>query len=298
MPTCVECGAEAAREDMYGAGVDLRCARCALRRRQAYAPPASRTLRVDGALTKILIVVVVVAFLWDSSAKRAQIPPAREYLAAAPGLVWDGEIWRLATSVLIHGGILHLVFNCYWLWRFGPSIEAWMGRPLYLAFCTLLATTSVASEIVVSLAMPIGLSGVVYGMFGILFAMRRQKDFAAALMDGPTVQLMIGWFFLCIVLTYAKIMPVANVAHAAGAILGYGIGWAVIQKRRWPALLAIVFAGVVVSASAVYMPWDYRYCRFRAEQAFARNDNQDAIDWFRRSQQAWNAPVAPPNELQ
>lgn len=298
MPTCVECGAEAPREEMYGAGTDLRCQRCAARRRQAYVQPASRPLRVDGVLTKAIIVFSVVAFLWDGISARARITPARNYLAAAPAAVWEGEVWRLATSVLIHGGILHLVFNGYWLWRFGASIEAWMGRWRYLGFCVLLATTTVSSEILVSLGMPVGLSGVVYGMFGLLFAMRRQKDFAAALMDPSTVQLLIGWFFLCIVLTYAKIMPIANVAHGAGAVLGYGIGWAALRKDRMAALVAMVLTAVIVSASSVYMPWDYRYCLYRADRSLAKNEGQQALEWFRRSQQAWNAPrIGPPNEL-
>ena len=37
--------------------------------------------------------------------------------------IWSGQLWRPLTSCLLHGDILHLVFNLYWLWIFGAVIE-------------------------------------------------------------------------------------------------------------------------------------------------------------------------------
>jgi GlpG protein len=43
-------------------------------------------------------------------------------------MIRRGELWRLFTSVLLHGSILHLVFNIYWFWVFGTSIEKVFGH--------------------------------------------------------------------------------------------------------------------------------------------------------------------------
>lgn len=307
MPKCVECGVDVPRESMFGAAGDLRCPQCASRRRQVYAPPVRRILRLDGYVTKAILAAAVLAFLGDRIAPGfnnpndpRRVPTPAEYLAARPTQVWDGEFWRLATSVLIHGGVLHLLFNGYWLWRFGPPIEAWMGRRLFIPFIALLASAPVAAEMLAHPSTPIGLSGVVYGMFGLLFALRRQKDFAAALMDHSTIQLMIGWFFLCILLTASDLMPVANVAHAAGAALGYAVGWAWRQRSRVPLTAAVVAVALLVSAAATYMPWDYNFCKYRAYKSFLANDHEGVRLWQRRAADAWNSqdrrPLAPDDE--
>ena len=45
-----------------------------------------------------------------------------------------GEYWRLWTVTLLHGDLLHLLFNMYALWLAGPIVERWYGRVRFLAF--------------------------------------------------------------------------------------------------------------------------------------------------------------------
>ena len=37
------------------------------------------------------------------------------------------ELWRLLTSVLLHGSFFHLAFNAYWMWAFGTLVENAFG---------------------------------------------------------------------------------------------------------------------------------------------------------------------------
>src|SRR5579871_5927648 len=113
MPPCQTCGAETAREEMYGAPDELRCRACA---QKSYAPfqIARRTpeRKIHTPVTLIAALAAVAATL---------------FYTADPVPVWQGQVWRLFTTVFPHVNILHLVFNLYWMWRFGQVVETWMG---------------------------------------------------------------------------------------------------------------------------------------------------------------------------
>ena len=48
--------------------------------------------------------------------------------------VADGEYWRLWTVTLLHGDLLHLLFNMYALYLAGPIVERWYGSLRFVAF--------------------------------------------------------------------------------------------------------------------------------------------------------------------
>jgi GlpG protein len=166
---------------------------------------------------------------------------------------WMGQIWRPLSSCLLHGNILHLVFNLYWLWVFGAVIEEVFGSARMLLLVIFLAFGSSLAQYAFS-GPGIGLSGVVYGLFGLLWALRRfDRRFIHAL-DDSTVHLLVGWFFLCIVATVANIMSVANVAHGSGAVLGAMLGYAIGEKNKhrkigYASLIAVSMAVIFAAAS-------------------------------------------------
>ena len=51
---------------------------------------------------------------------------------------FGGEYWRLLTSLFLHYGLLHLVFNLYALWIIGPGLERAIGSVRF-GLCYLLA---------------------------------------------------------------------------------------------------------------------------------------------------------------
>ena len=78
----------------------------------------------------------------------------------------------------------------------------------------------------------VGLSGVVYGLFGLLWVLSPRDERFHDVVDRRTVQLFVLWFAFCVFTTLAHILPVANIAHAAGAVLGVLVGFAVIAPDR------------------------------------------------------------------
>lgn len=144
---------------------------------------------------------------------------------------FHGEPWRLVTSAFLHADIFHLGFNLYWLWVLGSRVETAWGTLRTTALMAVLAAGSNMAEYAV-LDGGIGLSGVGYGLFGLVWVLEKRDSRFHGAIDRRTTEVFVVWFFLCIVLTAAKVMGVANFAHAAGWALGVLIGYAVTAESR------------------------------------------------------------------
>jgi membrane associated rhomboid family serine protease len=129
---------------------------------------------------------------------------------------WHGEPWRLITSIFPHVGFWHLVFNVYWLWVFGCLVENVYGSLRFLAVLLLFAIGSTAAEYAVG-QIGVGLSGVGYGLFGMVCVLSQKDERFRGAVDLQTIVLFCAWFFFCIFLTWAEILPVGNIAHGVGA---------------------------------------------------------------------------------
>jgi GlpG protein len=203
---------------------------------------------------------------------------------------FGAEPWRLLTSALPHVGILHLVFNLYWLWVFGSRIEEEWGHARTFGLFAALAIGSGAAEYAL-FSGGVGLSGVGYGLFGMLWvAGQRDSRFADAV-DQNTAMLFVGWFFLCIAATAADIMPVANVAHGAGAVLGGLIGLAVSSQGTRRTIFGLVTAAslvLMVLAGGVFRPalnisGGGVDLDIAAGEAFKRGDHERALELYQQT---------------
>lgn len=169
---------------------------------------------------------------------------------------FGSEPWRLVTSALPHVDIFHILFNLYWLWVFGTYVEEKWGHPFTFFLFVVLAAGSGAAEYAL-FSGGVGLSGVGYGLFGMLWIAGRRDDEHAEVVDDQTAMVFIGWFFLCIAATAVDAMNVANVAHGAGAVLGAIIGFAVSSRgaRRVAGAVATVTAlAAMIAAGGIFRP--------------------------------------------
>jgi GlpG protein len=129
------------------------------------------------------------------------------------------EPWRLFTSALLHGGMLHLVFNVLWIYELGTALELTLGqKKTAVLFAILTAASSLAQQLIDDQG--IGLSGLVYGLFGTLWVAKKRGLPVGRLLSEPITRLFVAWFFIAILLDYFGWMRIGNVAHAAGAIAG------------------------------------------------------------------------------
>lgn len=83
-----------------------------------------------------------------------------------PVAIAQGEWWRLLTATLLHGSILHLLFNMYALYWLGPQLERSLGHVRFAALYVLSALGgSVASYWFSDLrTVSVGASGAIFGL--------------------------------------------------------------------------------------------------------------------------------------
>jgi len=85
----------------------------------------------------------------------------------------DGEWWRLLSPVLVHGSLLHLAFNMYFLYLVGPLVEQVYGSARFLVLYLLTAATaSLASYLLGGPGASVGASGALFGLCGVLLVGR------------------------------------------------------------------------------------------------------------------------------
>ena len=154
-------------------------------------------------------------------------------------MISRGEFWRLLTSMFPHVSALHLIFNIYWLWVFGTLVEEIYGASKTMGLILLFAVGPNALEYGFASG-GVGLSGVGYGLFGLLWILSRRDERFRDAIDNRTIQLFVGWFFFCVVLTYTNVVNVGNIAHGAGAFLGILIGWAITLPEHRPVLIGSI----------------------------------------------------------
>ncbi len=53
----------------------------------------------------------------------------------------------ILTSMFLHGGWLHIIFNMWFLWIFGDNIEDYLGHFTYLIFYLLCGTAAALTQI-------------------------------------------------------------------------------------------------------------------------------------------------------
>lgn len=82
--------------------------------------------------------------------------------------VWEGEYWRLGTATLLHGNLLHLVFNAALLYYAGRTVERAVGPARFLLAYSLAALGgAVTYQAFSGVGAGLGASGAILGVVGV-----------------------------------------------------------------------------------------------------------------------------------
>ena len=177
--------------------------------------------------TYVLIAINVLVFLADSllAASGAGVQgmgPLTLFGAKSNQAILAGQYWRFITPLFLHGGILHLGFNSYFLYIVGRQIERAYGHSRFLALYFVSGFAATIASFALSRADSIGASGALFGIIGawlpllyrnqhVLGNTRRQ---IRSIVQVIAINLLIG------------LTPgIDNWAHLGGLVGGVVLGW-------------------------------------------------------------------------
>jgi GlpG protein len=190
-----------------------------------------------GPLTMGLMFICVAVYIYEAVSGQRIFSRVLSFTTPASMQAGDpllaikhGQVWRLFTPALLHGGPLHLLFNVIWLRQLGSMIEYHEGTLNFAIQVLVYGVVGNALQYFIG-GNPffLGMSGVVYGLFGFMWICAKHDPRRAYVLDKETVVLMIAWFALCFT---GIIGPIANFAHAGGLLSG--MLWASIVSRAIP----------------------------------------------------------------
>ena len=243
------------------------------------------------SVTVILIIVNVVAFLLQSAsylmfpaASAHSIPPTDHLFALSlDGLKQDHYFWQLITFQFMHGGIVHLLLNCWMLYVFGRAVEEVLGGRKLLVLYLTSGILGGLLHVLGALVWPSHLGGEVVGasagVFGLVAA------FATLYPERPLTLLL---FFILPVNMRAKYLLLGSALLAVyGIVFPFG-------GIAHAAHLGGMFMGIAYIREIVH--WQWNWLNFRRPprrvppREMVRVNAGEASVWLRR-------PPATPEEL-
>ncbi len=132
----------------------------------------------------------------------------------------DGEWYRLVTSTFLHLGLLHIAFNMYALYLFGPLLEQLYGHIDYLIIYFLCGIGGSVMTILFAPEVPAaGASGAIFGLFGLAFVVSRRRH----LLLGPQARAMLSQVGALLVVNLVFTFAVPGISwtgHIGGLLVG------------------------------------------------------------------------------
>jgi GlpG protein len=137
---------------------------------------------------------------------------------------------RMLTPILLHGGLVHLVFNMLWTWELGPRIERAQSTLMLALTIVVLALVSNTVQYLYGGSRNFGgMSGVVYGLFSYIWMWQLIEPRKGLSLPGSLILFMVASL---VVMTLLDLQMIANEAHLGGFAAGivYGAITAIISR--------------------------------------------------------------------
>lgn len=120
-------------------------------------------------VTNVIVWIAMVAA--GAKILASPIPMLYEWGANATSAVQDGQVWRLLSSMFLHGNVFHLVINMAALVSAGLIVERLYGHRLFslIYFSSGIVGSALSLHFASQTTVAVGASGAIFGVTGALF---------------------------------------------------------------------------------------------------------------------------------
>jgi len=147
----------------------------------------------------------------------------------------EGEVWRLFTPCLLHGGLLHILFNMAWAWILLRPVEERLSFIKLILLVLIIGIVANVAQYFVSGPMFLGFSGVICGLVGFIWVRQKVAPWEGYPIQKSTfifVLVFIGAMFALELFTLGMAIfssqeisvNIANTAHIIGGLTGALLG--------------------------------------------------------------------------
>ena len=177
----------------------------------------------------ILVYLALVAYEKVSGISYGQL--IIQFGAKVNSLILEGDYWRLLTPMFLHGGLTHLLVNCYSLYMLGSLVERLYGRGRFLASYLIAGILGNLCSFLFVPNVSVGASGAIFGLMGVLLYFGLEKPlqfkvyFGRSILTSILINLVYGF-------TSTGIDNFAHLGGLVGGFLAIGIV-ANTKKTRW-----------------------------------------------------------------
>ena len=139
-------------------------------------------------------------------------------------LIREGQLWRLITPALLHGGFTHIVFNMYALLSFGQSLERHFGHGRFLLLYLLGAFAGNVMSFLMTNANSLGASTAIFALVGAegVFLLKNRKLFAGQFRSAIGNIIFIVFINLFVI---GSLPNIDNWGHIGGLVGGLMFSW-------------------------------------------------------------------------
>ncbi len=218
--SCSTCGRPICAECSHDAVVGQRCPECATPAAPTQVIRPQAITHVDRRTTPLTIALMVVnlgVFLVGEFFPEVGRDLYREGSQFRP-FIEQGEWWRALSAMFLHSDFMHIIFNMWALWLFGPTIERRFGTLPFASLYLAAGLNGAALFHLIGRAGPaVGASGAIFGLFGALMAASYRQRHT------PAGQAVFGQLALLLALNLALPLFVPRIAweaHLGGLIAG------------------------------------------------------------------------------
>lgn len=211
----------------------------------------SQPVKKTSFVTYTVIGLCVLVYLWELN----NYPAVEATLVNPIATGGVSALWTLFTMTLVHSRtqITHIVFNLMAFSVLGRLLETIYGSFRYGILLIALAWVASSAQIIFEHGIGIGLSGVVYGIFGFMIGASPNNPFLWWFVK-KNAPMLIGWAVLCLVLTQMHVLAIGNGAHFGGLIYGiiYGLIYG-LPRYRYAFIGLAVLTPIILGAVLIQL---------------------------------------------